>query len=1566
MNKPKAPTALTLGNSAFRQNKYATALEHYQQALIEMPEMAHLVNINIKLTTRRLESDTSGNISDRVQQSTLEFRDDQHSSSSILEEITNKDFLSESALDALQPRDENLDTIIKSGLFKESYYIENYPDVASSGVNPIEHYCNYGWREHRNPNGIFNTHYYLAKNHDVAISGMNPFVHWLKFGRYEGRKSNLVQLDPVAQNDISSPQVLFVSHEASQTGAPAVLLALMRWFKNNTAIRFAILIGASGPWNDRFEEIAPCFFFDDDHEHGFEDELRRFCGSEVQTVYVNTIAAGLYAKHLDYLDAEIITHVHEMENLFNIFADSFSYLQENCTKFIAVSQGSIDALKKRLDHDAQITFLKPFIDRKPSYNSSTSRPTSKNIVYGCGAVERRKGFDLFCEVAAKIASTGYRDFKMYWIGSAENKDLIPYNEIHKHNVGEYVEWLGPKDNAREYFSFGDIFLLPSREDPYPLVCMEAAECEMPIICFDERAGGMHSFVESDAGVVVDYLNTTMMANSVLELLNDKSKLTRLGKAASLKVGDRHYVDVVAPSILDLFPKTICDKEDTESAYYRLIDAASIVSFDIFDTLITRRINDPAIAFDLMEHRHTEDSPALVSLLEERMRTAGRVLGAHAGKVDDISIEDIYAEMSFYRDSEHERNIEVELCTSHPLGLKLYNYAKKRGKVIYIASDMYLDQQTIEKILRKCEVTKWDKLFLSSKLGKKKDTGKLFIHMLAQAKKIGYSASDIFHIGDNWLGDVRRPKHEGIVTKRFVPINEKSTTLVTLTKEAKSRLSQNGRIWNSFSTQATRLWHEENTKLASDFYTKLGFELTGPLASMMAIMTAGEARRSGVRKIVFMARDGRIIKNAFDTLYSAEIARGEFESNYLHLSRATVVPATFTHPLSANDIAFLTEGLHLGQKTVRYFIEKAGLSAEENNTAKVVFKFFDSFDYVPTWQDSNKIERLFETLSLQIFDAHLKDRGNLEHYLRQKGFFNQTKLIIVDVGWLLNIHSRLAKFTQKIDPSIQLIGCYVGSRDRSDKSLNASTLLFDKGDPYVYSNYIEQHTTLFEVLFSAPEPSAKGLELDPQTGLVTPIFKAIEHPLPDEFIVAQKLHMGAEGFFDQLKSARNDFFPECISKDFFFEIFKSLVQTKSDIAKATLGAFEVRLGGHHEFVSYESLIAHTDSHFDYEVKKPDEIFDPIAFSCDTAKFSAIIVSSAGLSNGSTRYRAIHLAAALKFSGVTSTVIHAGCNMDEIHDQLIKADFVIFQRCFEEQGNVGEILKLARLKNKTCIGEIDDLVFPEHVESIGSVVGGEWRLDEAVYVASAYEKMIKQMDSCIVSTPLLKSYIESTYQIKCQVFRNRIQPESLKWPAQKSYQKLNLLYSSGTYSHKSDFMMIEKILYKLLIDNPSVKLSILGAAQASERILSLNNVQSYPLLPYTAMLDFISRHDLLLIPLEDTIFNRAKSTVKFVESAAVGVPVLASSVGEFLHCINHNSTGLLAKNNLEWESILLDIIKRPKQLKNISKNANQLIRSTYLTTNAILGQALTGSQELNDFAPKKNQREISSKTKVRSAE
>ncbi|GAO92172.1 hypothetical protein PSA5_05665 [Pseudomonas syringae pv. actinidiae] len=1313
-------TSLSLGNSAFKNREYESAVIYYKKALEERPELASVIDLNLIIGQKRLgKSRSAGD-----QQLTISQKD------SLIHNISNEQYLEESVYPEYDIHaSEEYKTISESGLFSHAYYNKNYLDIASSGIDPIEHYCTYGWLENRNPNASFNTHYYLGKNPDVAKSGMNPFSHWINYGRYELRKVNVIEVDPEIISSSNQPSIIFVSHEASQTGAPAVLISLMRWIKSNTTINFSVVIGAQGVWNSRFEDIAPCFYLDGTHKNGLTNELRDFCGSNVQAVYVNTIASGLYAEHLKYLGAEFITHVHEMENVFKIFEPNFSALKKICNRFIAVSQGSIDAIQKRTSADAEIFFFKPFIDPKSIYNQNLRKPTNKKIIFGCGAVEKRKGFDIFCDVAVELLSKGFENFKMYWIGSAENKDLDPDNEIKKRNLGQYVEWLGTKETPRDYFVWGDVFLLPSREDPYPLVCMEAAESGMPVICFDEKAGGMHSFVEKDAGFVVSYLDVSSMAANIVKILNNDTLKKKLGTRAREKVLERHYVDNVAPVILELLPTSIYQTGTQLDLYKKMIDDARIVSFDIFDTLITRQVNEPNIVFDLIEYNYTMNESSSLPLLKERMDSAGRVLGSHQGRVDDISIDSIYQEMTFFNNSNIEKQAEIDVCVPHKLGAELYAYAKSKNKTIYIASDMYLDQKTIESILTGCGYTRWDQLFLSSALGKKKDTGKLYSALLEHPKTAGVPAHAILHIGDNWEGDVRQAKRAGLVTKRFSPINENSLGFFTLSLEKKNQLSQKGRIWNSFCEQQTNLWHHDAPTVASDFYTKLGFELTGPLASMMAIYVKKQADKAGVKNIIFMARDGRIIKKAFDLLYSADINEGRYISSYLHLSRATVVPATLEHPLSSSDISFIIDGLHLAEKNIGYFLKKAGLDIKNKLTVRICKKYFKSLDLTPQWDDLKLLSDMFRELSEQVYTSHSKHRTEFSNYLIQHGVVAHEKSMLVDVGWLLNIQSRLEKFIHRMDSRTQILGCYVGSRDRVNKNLEHSAFLFEQGDPFTYANFIEENTTLFEILFSAPEPSAKGLKIDSITNRCTAEFKLLDMPLSKEFVVAQKIQMGAEAFFERFKKARCTFFPEIISRDYFFYIFESLVKAEHDIAKATLGNFEISLGGHHEFVVNHELVKNDNPHLDYQLKPREEYFEPAVRNAKQSQLSILIVTSSGLNNGSTRYRALHLADSLSRQGICSTIIHASENDLSAEALITQADTVLFQRCFPAQGNVGTFFETARRQGKHCLAEIDDLVFPEYVSTIGSVAGGEWDLSEAMYVATSYEDFIKKMDAAL---------------------------------------------------------------------------------------------------------------------------------------------------------------------------------------------------------------------------------------------
>ncbi|MBS0176635.1 MAG: matrixin family metalloprotease [Nitrospira sp.] len=71
--------------------------------------------------------------------------------------------------------------------FDTDAYLLHNPDVAAAGIDPYQHYRESGWREGRAPSDQFDADAYLAANPDVALAGMPPLEHWLLFGASEGR-----------------------------------------------------------------------------------------------------------------------------------------------------------------------------------------------------------------------------------------------------------------------------------------------------------------------------------------------------------------------------------------------------------------------------------------------------------------------------------------------------------------------------------------------------------------------------------------------------------------------------------------------------------------------------------------------------------------------------------------------------------------------------------------------------------------------------------------------------------------------------------------------------------------------------------------------------------------------------------------------------------------------------------------------------------------------------------------------------------------------------------------------------------------------------------------------------------------------------------------------------------------------------------------------------------------------------------------------------------------------------------------------------------------------------------
>ncbi|MGE4545129.1 MAG: glycosyltransferase family 4 protein [Pedobacter sp.] len=365
--------------------------------------------------------------------------------------------------------------------------------------------------------------------------------------------------------------ILFISHSACRTGAPLMLLNLLRWFKKNSNLSFEILLRGPGPLQEEFSAIAPTYFYENRITSGrgracvsripglshflaawhHRQLVKRFRDSGVKLIYSNTITNGDILKTLTPLGCPVLTHVHELDywiersgstNLDQVRRYSTHYIaaseavKKNLVGKYSIASGKIDVMHSFI-HACGITADPTGIRQKLGI------PESAFVVLGSGQETWRKGKDLFVRLAALVSkSVVDRPVHFLWVGGWENqreKGNI-HTQIQQMGLKGLIQFIGQVNNPLDYFIAGDVFAMVSREDPFPLVCLEAAAFGKPILCFAD-AGGMPEFVENDAGFIVPYLNLEAMAEKIVSLCADPSLLRCLGERAADKVRDRHDI-----------------------------------------------------------------------------------------------------------------------------------------------------------------------------------------------------------------------------------------------------------------------------------------------------------------------------------------------------------------------------------------------------------------------------------------------------------------------------------------------------------------------------------------------------------------------------------------------------------------------------------------------------------------------------------------------------------------------------------------------------------------------------------------------------------------------------------------------------------------------------------------------------------------------------------------------------------------------------------------------------------------------------------------------------------------
>jgi glycosyltransferase involved in cell wall biosynthesis len=377
------------------------------------------------------------------------------------------------------------------------------------------------------------------------------------------------------------PRILFLSHSASRNGATIVLLHLLRWLKQKVDYPIEVVINGRGELVPEFKAVAPTkiwrspAFLTAGLPRRWREALRPrleaqslrllLRNRQFDLAYLNTAALWQHLPMVAKSSRSVLWHIHELAYALrlNLGRDGHRQVFPLATRFVAASQSVRDTLVSEFEVPAsKVDTVNEFIPllkisaeerlaKRRRIRQQLGWPENAFVVGGCGALGWRKGTDVFLQIAHYLNQTaGGGEFRFLWVGGggADRERLEFDHDVQAFGLQERCRCVASNAEVLDYYCAMDVFALTSREDPFPLVMLEAGALDLPVVCFAGSGGGPE-FVADGAGLMVPYLDVAGFSTQLQSLRKSPQIRERLGAEASRAVRTRYSIEVQAPKVL---------------------------------------------------------------------------------------------------------------------------------------------------------------------------------------------------------------------------------------------------------------------------------------------------------------------------------------------------------------------------------------------------------------------------------------------------------------------------------------------------------------------------------------------------------------------------------------------------------------------------------------------------------------------------------------------------------------------------------------------------------------------------------------------------------------------------------------------------------------------------------------------------------------------------------------------------------------------------------------------------------------------------------------------------------
>ena len=517
-------------------------------------------------------------------------------------------------------------------------------------------------------------------------------------------------------------------------------------------------------------------------------------------------------------------------------------------------------------------------------------------------------------------------------------------------------------------------------------------------------------------------------------------------------------------------------------YMKRIAAYDIISFDIFDTLIFRPFSEPTDIFYFVGAQLGILDFKNIRIIQEYEARQEQFHSAHHYEINfsdiwnriekEVGIEKTYGMMI-------EKKIEEKFCYANPFMLELFCSLKKMGKKIIIISDMYFSKSFLKKILEKNGYTGITDIYVSSEYGISKANGKLF----ELIKKEFKNSTSMVHIGDNKVSDINMAQKYGFDSLYYPNINQMAAAFRTY--------DMSPIIGGAYRAIVNQYLYQGLYTYSMEY--EYGFIYGGLFVLGYCQFIHKYCTSHKIDKILFLSRDGDILKQVYDQIYPNE------NTSYVYWSRAAATKLLAQY----NHYDYFRRYLYhkINQKIsiqkilcsmeLQGLIESLNVYIDKDSSGKKTNIILNLEDEL-TDKNVEALKRFLQLYFNEIIQQY-KVQNKAARLYYTKELIHCKRAAAVDIGWAGSGAISLAFLVERIwNLPCEIVGIIAGTNTIHNKESDASEIFLQSGKlvSYLFSqsdnrevmkkhNPNKNYNVYWELLLSSPTKQFLGFDLDNQ-------------------------------------------------------------------------------------------------------------------------------------------------------------------------------------------------------------------------------------------------------------------------------------------------------------------------------------------------------------------------------------------------------------------------------------------------------------------------------------------------------